>query len=189
MSVSTNPLNEHIQEFSDWLAHPLEHGEHPSKIWHIATYERVILPAEEPYQIHLLGYEMPNGYSGRGFTGYITWAFISENLNAIPDEDIVIAYTGWAFLFPGLQQGKFAADFSPSDQERQFLAQIEQFEDLEITRKYRIGDVELFEYCATEIGQKIRGCGHVGKNLYYTDDEPHYALPTVYFLLGYEQND
>ena len=103
---------------------------------------------------------------------------------SIEDDDIVTAYAGWAFLFPRIQEGFIETDFEASDQEHTFREQMSQCDDFEITDKFRIGELDLFEYRGSLDGQKIRGCGCTEGNMYFTSDMPQYSLPAVYFFIG-----
>ena len=178
----------HFPELEEWLAHPNEFGVAPKKTWLIGTFNKIIYPNPKPIDIKLVGYEMPDGTKGRAFLGYITWSFMGDDVNAISDESIVLAYTGWAFLFPGLQDGSFATDFDESEQEKKFRTDMSKLKGFEITSKVRIGELELFEYVGLASSGRIRGCGSIESNLYYTEDMPEFNLPTIYHLLGHEQN-
>lgn len=108
---------------------------------------------------------MPDGTAGRGFlNGSLTWSFLGDDVNAISDDDLLVAYCGWAWLFPALQAGNVATEFPPLTEEADFRAkkQNDGLKDLELTGRYKIGTSELFEFKATKGGKADQGCGRHG---------------------------
>ena len=71
-------------------------------------------------QIHLVDYKMPDGTIGRGFVNdNLTWSFLGDPVNLINDDDLFVAYCGWAWLFPALQQGTVQTTFVSSGRVRE----------------------------------------------------------------------
>ena len=173
-------------EMAQWLAHPNEFGERPKKVRLKRTYRGHMVKYGD-VELHLVEYEMPNGYRGRGFVnGSLTWSFLGDEVNAIADDDLVVAYCGWAWLFPALQAGNVATEFMSLSEEADFRAKKEGdgLQGLEFTTRYKIGTSELFEYQATLNGKRVRGAGATDTEVSYEESDPRFNLPSIYFLLG-----
>lgn len=176
------------REMAEWLAHPNEFGVRPKRVRLRRTY-RGNLITHGDVELHLVEYEMPDGTRGRGFVnGSLTWSFLGDGLNAISDDDLLIAYCGWAWLFPALQAGNVATEFRSLTEEDAFRAKKagEGLQNLELTNRYRIGTSELFEYRATKNGKKVAGAGDTELDVSYEEGDPRFNLPSIYFLLGRE---
>jgi hypothetical protein len=175
-----------LETMAAWLAHPSEFGERPRAVRLLGTYPRVIMSlGPDPVPIFLIAYEMPSGKRGRGFVNPITWSFIGDELDAIPDADLVTAYTGWAFLFPQLQDGsiqtEFAATTLPSF--KAFLTKCG-VTDVTIDDTYLVGDSELFEFTGSQDGTRLRGAGNEETRVFFTAGMPQMHLPAIYWLFG-----
>lgn len=173
-------------EMADWLAHPQEFGQRPKKVRLKRTYRGHMVTYGD-VELHLVEYEMPNGTKGRGFVnGSLTWSFLGDEVNVIDDADLVVAYCGWSWLFPALQAGNVATEFLSLSEEAAFRAKKERdgLGDLQFTDRYKIGSSELFEYRATSNGKRVRGAGDTEAEVSYTEDDPRFNLPSIYFLLG-----
>jgi hypothetical protein len=176
------------REMAEWLAHPNEFGVRPKRVRLRRTY-RGNLITHGDVELHLVEYEMPDGTRGRGFVnGSLTWSFLGDGLNAISDDDLLIAYCGWAWLFPALQAGNVATEFRSLTEEDALRAKkvTEGLQDMELTKRYRIGTSELFEYRATKNGKKVTGAGNTELEVSYEEGDPRFNLPSIYFLLGRE---
>lgn len=84
-----------LEEMAEWLSHPLEYGAKP--IEQQVIYEGKIrwFGEESPVVTFLIHYKMPNGTEGIGFTGPITWTFLSLNWEGFTPEDLIYCYVGW----------------------------------------------------------------------------------------------
>ena len=176
------------KEMADWLAHPMEFGVQPKTVRFKRTYrgEVIITGAVE---IHLVEYEMPNGRKGRGFVnGPLTWSFLGEEVNAMADDDLMVAYWGWAWLFPAVQAGNAVQDFESLTEEPAFIAKklADGFDEIQLTSRYKIGTSELFEFKGTSQGKLFVGAGNTESEVAFEASDPKSALPTIYFLLARE---
>lgn len=175
-------------EMARWLANPNEFGVQPKRV-HLKRTYRVNVITHGDVELHLVEYEMPDGARGRGFVnGSLTWSFLGDGVNAISDDDLLVAYCGWAWLFPALQAGNVVTEFRSSTEEDAFRAQKlrEGLQNMEVTNRYRIGTSELFEYRATKNGKKVTGAGDTQLEVSYEEGNPRFNLPSIYFLLGRE---
>src|SRR5262249_40518109 len=157
------------EEMAEWLAHPNEFGVRPTSVCHERTYNGT-LPSHGDVSIRLVEYVMPDGTSGRGFVNWsLTWSFIGEEINRIPDDDLLLAYCGWAWLFPALQSGSVQTKFASEGEEARFLEQKRDqgVSDVEITNRYRIGTSELFEFTGTFEGKPAKGARNTGVQAAY----------------------
>ena len=174
------------QQMAEWLAHPLEFGVRPSKVRHKRTYKADLI-SQGVVAIDLVEYTMPGGISGRGFVnGSLTWSFMGNEVNAIKDDHLFVAYCGWAWLFPALHAGTVKTDFLSETEEARFTAKKRQegFADLQIGDRYKIGTSELFEFAGTMRGKRVRGAGDLESEVSFAEEDPRFNLPSIYFLLG-----
>ncbi len=169
---------------SEWLAHPMEFGQPPKSVKHKRKYRLKIMG--NPTDVHLLDYEMPDGHRGRGFVNPTTWSFLGSEVNQIPDDQLIVAYIGWLFLFPALQNGSASSDFTSETEEAAYLAQKAQqgLSDIQVTNRYKIGTSELFEFKAIFQGAPVKGAGNTETEVGFSESDPRYHLPAIYFLLG-----
>lgn len=100
-------------------------------------------------EIHLAEYVMPDGMQGRGFVnGSLTWAFLGSGVNAIDDDNLIVAYCGWPWLAPAMQSGSALTSLVSAGEEARYLTQKQQqgLTDVKITIRCKIGTRELFEF-------------------------------------------
>ena len=174
------------EKMAEWLAHPMEFGVQPEIVRFKRTYQAKLITYGK-VQIHLVDYEMPDGTIGRGFVNDgLTWSFIGEEVNSIKDDDLFIAYCGWAWLFPPLQKGTVQTNFVSNGEEAKFLAkkQGEGLTEIQVTNRYKIGTSELTEFLAEQEARPVRGAGDMTAEVLFTADDPRFNLPSIYFLLG-----
>jgi hypothetical protein len=176
------------QEMADWLAHPMEFGVPPKTVRLKRTYRGEVI-TQGAVTIHLVEYEMPDGTLGRGFVnGSLTWSFPGDDINAIADDDLMVAYCGWAWLFPATQAGNVPSEFESLTEERAFTEKklADGFADVQLGSRYQIGTSELFEFKGTSNGQQFVGAGNTESEVVFAATDPKAALPPIYFLLGRE---
>lgn len=174
------------EEMAEWLAHPMEFGVQPAIVRFKRTY-RAKLITYGNVQIHLVHYEMPDGTIGRGFVNDgLTWSFLGEPVNSIKDDDLFVAYCGWAWLFPALQKGTVQTNFVSNGEEARFLTkkQGEGLSEIQVTDRYKIGTSELTGFLAKRQDRAVRCAGDSTAEVLFTDDDPRFNLPSIYFLLG-----
>ena len=174
------------EKMAEWLAHPTEFGVQPKIVRFKRTYKAKLITYGN-VQIHLVHYEMPDGTIGRGFVNAgLTWSFLGELINSIKDDDLFVAYCGWAWLFPPLQKGTVQTNFVSNGEEARFLAkkQGEGLTEIQVTDRYKIGTSELTEFRAKQQDRIVRGAGDSTAEVLFTDDDPRFNLPSIYFLLG-----
>ena len=173
-------------EMSQWLAQPYEFGKNPQKIQFVRTY-KLKLVTYGKVKIHLVEYEMPNGTKGRGFVnGHLTWSFTGENIQGISDDDLVIAYCGWAWLFPNLQIGNIQTEFKSTFEETIIRKKLQYngFKDIILKDKYKIGDSQLFEFTAHKDKVHYVGATDHNHTISFRKNSPKANLPSIYFILG-----
>src|SRR6185503_8879694 len=174
------------EQMAEWLAHPMEFGVRPEMVRFKHTYKAQLITYGN-VQIHLVDYKMPDGIIGRGFVNdNLTWSFLGEPVNLINDDDLFVAYCGWAWLFPALQQGTVQTMFVSSGEESKFLAKKQQegITDIEVLSRYKIGTSELTEYVARHNGVPVKGAGDLTAEVLFTASDARCNLPSIYFLLG-----
>ena len=174
------------QHMAEWLEHPLEFGVRPEMVRFKRTYDANLIGFGN-VQIHLVDYKMPDGSVGRGFVNdNLTWSFPGDSVNLIKDDDLFVAYCGWAWLFPSLQQGKVQTTFVSTGVESRFLAKKRQegITDIEVLSRYKIGTSELTEFVGRHNGVPVKGAGDSSAEVLFTPTDARYNLPSIYFLLG-----
>jgi hypothetical protein len=174
------------RKMAEWLAFPTEFGVPPTSVRHKHTY-KANLTGHGKVKIHMVDYVMPDGTRGRGFVnGPFTWSFIGEEINRIQDNSLVIAYCGWAYLFPALQMGDVVTRFTSRGDEGRFLAKLgaEGLVDVKITDRYQTPNGEFFEYTATRQGKTVKGAGNTVGDVRFAASEPCFHLPSIYFFVG-----
>lgn len=179
--------NKTIEEkMATWLAHPAEFGVQPKSVRFKRTYKANLIGYGE-VEIHLVEYEMPDHSKGRGFVnGGLTWSFLGAAVNAINDEDLFIAYCGWAWLFPALRRGTVQTKFTSNGEEAKYIARKQQegLTDIQVTNRYKIGTSELIEFKAQRRGAAVQGAGDTTGEVQYPVTDARFVLPSIYFLLG-----
>jgi hypothetical protein len=172
-------------QMAEWLAHPSEFGIRPKSLCHKRKFKAVLL-GDGPAEINLVEYVMPDGTAGRGFVNPpLTWSFIGD-MSGISDDELLMAYCGWAWLFPRIQSGGVLTNFVSAGEDLRYVAkkQSDGFADVEITARYKIGTSELFEFKATHGGKPAKGAGNTESDTTIAAADPCYKLPSIYFLLG-----
>lgn len=176
------------KEMAEWLAHPMEFGVAPESVRYRKTHKTNDI-TQRKVEIHVVDYKMPDGTKGRGFVnGSLTWSFLGDKMNAISDEDLFLAYCGWAWLFPAMQGETVLTDFVSAGEEAMFAdsRRSDGVTDFRITGRYKFGDSELFEYDGLRGGIKVKGAGGLEGAVEFPSSDPRFFLPSIYFLLGQE---
>jgi hypothetical protein len=182
--------NEVEQAMAEWLASPLEFGVRPIRVRRKSSYTGELVTFGH-VQIHLVEYQMPDGVTGRGFVnGPLTWSFIGSDIDAIDDQDLLVAYCGWAWLFSALNgpSGNVRTRFVSDGQEATFVGRKrrEGWTEIEVTNRYKIAEHELFEFTGVFSGRRARGAGGLEHYVSFKQGEPCFNLPSIYFFLGPE---
>jgi hypothetical protein len=173
-------------KMAEWLAHPAEFGVAPKSVRFKRTYKADLITYGR-VEIHLVEYAMPDGTTGRGFVnGGLTWSFLGPEVSVIKDDDLFVAYCGWAWLFPPLQQGTVATTFASTGEEEKYLSlkRKEGLTDIEVKDRYKIGTSELTEFKAKKGNTAVRGAGDTNAEVVFPASDPRFNLPSIYFLLG-----
>lgn len=170
---------------SSWLAHPNEFGAPPRKVKYQRSYI-VDFPGWGKQKVHLLNYEMPDGTKGRGFVNPVTWSFLGDEINSIPDDTLLVAYCGWSWLFTGINQGVIETKFPSEGEKDKFQRRLSEdgLTEVRNTDSYKIGSSEIYEFTAQKEGKKVKGAGNTEDYLVFNSGTPEYFLPAIYFLLG-----
>lgn len=173
-------------EMSQWLSHPYEFGEEPKSVHFVRTY-KLNLISYGKVKIHLVEYEMMDGTKGRGFVNaHLTWSFTGDDIDKIEDDDLLMAYCGWAWLFPNLQIGNIQTEFKSKTEEMVVINKLKDsgFENITIGDKYKIGHSEIFEFSASKDGVCFVGASDHNHTISFPKDNPKANLPSIYFILG-----
>ena len=174
------------EQMAEWLAHPMEFGVRPEMVRLKRTYTAELVTYGN-VQIHLVDYRMPSATIGRGLViDSLTWSFLGDHVNLINDDDLFVAYCGWAWLFPALQAGTAQTTFVSSGEESKFLAQKQQqgITDIEVLSRYKIQTSELTEFMGKQNGVPVKGAGDTTAEVLFTASDARCNLPSIYFLLG-----
>jgi hypothetical protein len=174
------------EKMAEWLAHPMEFGVRPKIVRLKRTYNADLITYGK-VEIHLVEYTMPDGTTGRGFVNNgLTWSFLGTEVNAIKDDDLFVAYCGWAWLFPPLQEGTVKTKFTSSGEEAKYLAKKRQegLTEIEVTERYKIGTSEITGFRAKRNGTAVQGAGDRETEIVLPASDPKFNLPAIYFLLG-----
>jgi hypothetical protein len=173
-------------KMAEWLAHPSEFGVRPKTVRFKRTYKADLVTYGK-VEIHLVEYTMPDGTVGRGFVnGGLTWSFLGQEINAIKDDDLFVAYCGWAWLFPPLQKGTVKTTFNSSGEEAKYLAQKQKegLSEIQVIERFKIGTSELTGFKAKQGGMQVQGAGDTNGEVIFPSSDPRFTLPSIYFLLG-----
>jgi hypothetical protein len=175
----------HEDTLAEWLAQSKEFGATPKSAKYKRGFKAKIV-GEEPMEIHLIEYVMPDGKTGRGFVKPSgAFAFDAET-SGISDEELTLAYCGMDWLLPRLSSGTIQTEFQAEGHEEDYLEQKqnEGFENIKVTGRYMMGENAVFELEATHGGQPAKCAGNCESDTSMVDSDPCYALPTIYFLVG-----
>lgn len=174
------------QKMAEWLAHPMEFGACPENVRLKRTYKADLITYGK-VDIYLVDYTMPDGTTGRGFVNEgLTWSFLGPEVNSIKDEELFVAYCGWAWLFPGVREGTVKTEFASSGEEAKYLAQKRQegLTDIQVTGRFKIGTSEITEFKAVRNNVAVAGAGDTAAEVIVPASDPRFNLPAIYFLLG-----
>jgi len=176
---------------SDWLAHPMEFGVKPKSVRFIETIPATIAGEAAPIPVHVVEYEMPDGSRGKGFVNPITWSFAGDlPYDKLTNQDLVLAYSGFAFLFSALHNGTVEKDFEPVSV-GEFRASLAErgLGSIEISEQYRVGDSEFFSLSGQDASGGVVGAGSVESSLVLKKSDPKASLPAIYTFLGMVMRD
>jgi hypothetical protein len=180
-------------QLSEWLAFPGEFGKKPASTREVAAITVKIGGLDAPALVHVVEFRMPDGAYGKGFVSSdsYTWSFGSRlPYDRLTDEQLVIAYAGWSWLFPAVHSKAAATEFQPATLKR-FLANLAEkgLTDIAVGNKYKIQDAEIFEFRATRSGIPVVGAGSEESELIVGEATPQASLSMVYWYLGMYMND
>lgn len=185
-AMSTRQIQKIESTMAEWLASPLEFNATPKRTKYLATGEASIAGEPEPVPVHIVEYEMPDGTYGKGFVNPVTWSF-AGNLpyDKLTNEQLVLAYSGWLWLFAALQNGQAQTEFRPvTDGQFRQMLQTAGFRDITLGNMYRVADSEFFEFVATRDGEPTKGAGSGESYLALSANDPAASLPVVYTFLA-----
>ena len=184
--VSARDARNAEKTLAEWLAHPMEFGVRPKSTKYLTSISAPIAGISAPVMVHVVEYHMPDGTYGRGFVNPITWSFLGDlPYDKLTNEQLVMAYSGWVWLFSALQNGNAQIDFAPSTSD-EFSRKLRKdgIEAVTIRNQYRVGDSEFFEFEGRRAGANVKGAGSIEASLVYGETEPQASLPVVYTFLA-----
>jgi hypothetical protein len=130
---------------------------------------------------------MPDGTTGRGFVnGGLTWSFEGPEVNSIKDDDLFVAYCGWAWLFPPLAKGTVKTHFASSGEGAKYLARKreEGLTGIEVIERYKIGTTELTGFRAKRNGTLVQGAGDTESEIIFPASDQDSICPLSTFFSG-----
>ena len=173
------------KQMAEWLSHTAEFGVVPKSVCHSRTYKPTIA-GDGDVVVHLVAYEMPDGTKSRGFVNPpLTWSFLGDT-SAFSDDELFVAYCGWAWIFPRLQAGKVLTEFASDGEESRYIAQkrTQGVSDIKVTSRYKIGTSEIYEIQGLRDGKPFKAAGNTEVESAFAAGAPCFMLPAVYSLLG-----
>lgn len=171
-------------EMAEWLAHPNEFGVPPRSVRHVRTYN-VTMVGDGDVRIHLVEYEMPDGTKSRGFVSPLTWSFLGDT-SSFSDDDLLIAYCGWAWLFPRIQAETVLITFDSDGEQARYLDQKRKqgLTEVKVAGRYKIGTSEIFEVEGLQNGKPEKSAGNTEAESRFGEGCPQFRLPAIYSFLG-----
>jgi len=168
-----------------WLAHPAEFGVAPKAVRYLRTYKLTLI-GDGDIDVHLVEYEMPGYTKSRGFVNPpLTWSFLGDT-SEFSDHELLVAYCGWAWMFPRIQAGTVVTNFASDGEETRYIAQkkAQGFSDIKVTSSYKIGTSEIYEVDGVLAGKPTKSAGNTEAETVFTADSPQFKLPAIYSFLG-----
>jgi hypothetical protein len=184
--LSTNDARKVEQTLAEWLAHPMEFGQKPKRTKYLTSIATPIAGEPKLVTVHVVEYEMPDGTYGKGFVNPVTWSFTGDlPYDKLTNEQLVMAYSGWVWLFSALNSGAATSESSPQATDA-FAKKLksEGLSDFTISSQYRVGDSEFFEFAGHKSGLSVKGAGSKESCLILGASDPQARLPVVYLYLA-----
>jgi hypothetical protein len=184
--VSTKEARSAENGLAQWLSSPLEFGVAPRRVKYLTTIPTPIAGQPRSVRVHVLEYEMPDGTYGKGFVNPITWSFAGAlPYDKLTNDQLVAAYSGWAWLFGALHNGSAKSEFKPVTLgDALKLLQANGVVNISVTNQYRVGDSEFFEFRGTRADHAVKGVATNEARLIYDASDPIASLPIVYTFLA-----
>ncbi|HEX3626458.1 MAG TPA: hypothetical protein VH280_13660 [Verrucomicrobiae bacterium] len=124
---------------AEWLAHPMEFGVAPKFVRYLRTYKLTLI-GDGDVDIHLVEYEVADHPKSRGFVNSpLTWSFLGD-ISKFSDDELLVAYCGWAWIFPRIQAGTVLTNFASNGEEARYIAQkkAQGFTDIRVFHAIRL---------------------------------------------------
>jgi hypothetical protein len=178
-------IKEIENSMAKWLAHPLEFGVAPKVVRYLRTYQLTLI-GDGDIDVHLVEYEMPGHTKSRGFVNPpLTWSFLGDT-SALSDYELLVAYCGWAWMFPRIQAGTVVRNFASDGEEARYIAhkKAQGFSDITVTSSFKIGTSEIYEVNGLLAGKRTKSAGNTEAEAVFAADSPQFNLPAIYSFLG-----
>ncbi|MBI9050795.1 MAG: hypothetical protein JEZ00_15350 [Anaerolineaceae bacterium] len=179
-------MNRAEKEMSDWLAHPMEFGEHPHKIKQIHS-EKTDWPLfDEPVKLAFHHFVMKDGYNSIGMTGPATWTFLEDDMRDFSIPEIKRLYAGWYICFMALRATTFSTE--RTKKRSAFLAaelasKIKGF--IEILDYINFGDLTFYAYKIQEGDDEIVVASNTKTTLKFPAGSKYLRLPPLFYFIGH----
>ena len=150
---------------------------------------------EDLEEVHLVEYTIPDGPTGVGMTGPITWTFFDIPPDRFTQDEWVKLFAGWYIQFQSINQEDYAPRFSKKDDQRMIrMLEIEQgMSNVQIEERTQIGGETYYEISARSQSGPVKVAGtlqHYSK--IDANDRFTTNLPFMFWYLGctyYEEAD
>jgi hypothetical protein len=175
----------------EWLRRHRE-GPPPKRVSIKKVYKKIISCFNQgrPLVIHLCDYHPPNGKRTRAAVGPVIWDFEGLNTENISDDELVIAFCGWAMLTVKMQAGTIEK-IAQAQAEKPLAERLQGmgYRDIVFGDRYRMDKTEILEFTGKDPTGKLKGatCGNC--QVIYREINPEYRIPATFFLLGEMQNN
>jgi hypothetical protein len=189
--VSTKEARSAENTLAEWLSSPLEFGVAPRRVKYLTTIPTPIAGQPRSVRVHVLEYEMPDGTYGKGFVNPNTWSFAGAlPYDKLTNDQLVAAYSGWAWLFGALHNGSAKSEFKPVTLgDALKLLEANGVANISVTNQYRVGDSEFFEFLGMRADHAVKGVATNEARLIYDASDPIASLPIVYTFLAKVMRD
>ena len=190
----SDDIQKAITEMSQWLTHPMEFGQAPASCRVVESFLVEWPFREDQQEVHLVEYTMPDGVTGIGVTGPITWSFLDIDFSQFTYDELLYLYAGWYICFATINSEDYAPSFSEGeDQQMMFmLATQHSMSNMEITDRVEIGGQTYFEINATGPNGPVKVCGTLDSCSSFEASSKFALLPPLFSYLGftfYEEED
>ena len=173
------------QEMARWLAHPMEFGQPPVEIKEIHR-ERTAWPLfDKPVTLAFHRYRMPDGFSGIGMTGPITWSFLGDDLSGFSMEELKRLYAGWYISFAAVN----ASNYSRTRQEEERRALVTRLREaqadfLDVEDYLSFGELVFYAYKVRRGDEEVVIATDGETRTEYEAGSRYLRLPSLYYFLG-----
>jgi hypothetical protein len=178
-------MNESEKEMSNWLASPMEFGEHPIQIKEIHR-EKTVWPLMDG-QVDLVfhKYQYKNGYIGIGMTGPITCSFLEIDISGFEMWELKRLYAGWYIALKAIHSPAYSRknnNKEKEDLEKRLKKEKPGF--IEILDYLSFGKLIFYAYSINQEGKEIVIVTNTKYKSEFEKGSKYLRLPPLYYFLG-----